>query len=198
MINKKLIVSAAGLLMAAMLAGCTLTVGAPLESVTEEPTESASEVISEDTPSETEETPSETEIDDSEAPSESGVAGMLISGELSLAQSIGPDGCAVFEVTDLIFITPEDTDLIEKYGFAPDLDGYDYEVVYSEDGPQMFTAFEDCAIEIIKWDEGESDYSTISLEEFCDYLANKGGAIQVKYEADDLGTITYIMEDYAG
>ena len=111
--------------------------------------------------------------------------GKKTSARLSLAQSIGPDGCAVFEVCDYIYITPEDTELIKKYGFEPDLDGYDYEVVESEDGPQILSAFDNCKIEIIEWDKNETEYKTITLEEFCEYLKGKSGPIQVLYEKDD-------------
>ncbi|MGN1175194.1 MAG: hypothetical protein ACI4S1_07030 [Roseburia sp.] len=218
MIKSKYFFHISGLILVLALAGCGKPTEDPSTTEVEIASNDTSEVLPETTPdnntendsdtttkTETDEASEKTESDEvsekietDEVSENSAEDSERFTGELSLAQSIGPDGCAVFEVQNLIYITPEDTDLIEKYGFAPDLDGYDYEVVYSEDGPQMLTAFEDCDIQIIDWDNGKTEYESISLEDFCEDLMNSNGPLQVIYEKDDLDSLTFIMVDYAG
>lgn len=200
MIKSKYFFHILGLILVLALAGCGKPTEDPSTTEVEIASNDTSEVLPETTPDNNTENDSDTttKTETDEASENSAEDSERFTGELSLAQSIGPDGCAVFEVQNLIYITPEDTDLIEKYGFAPDLDGYDYEVVYSEDGPQMLTAFEDCDIQIIDWDNGKTEYESISLEDFCEDLMNSNGPLQVIYEKDDLDRLTFIMVDYAG
>ncbi len=212
MINKKLLVTVAGLILAVSLAGCGAASDKNDTPASDNKAESEVTVTTSldkdddaaDKDTESDDAPGKADNSDNDtennAPSDEDDTSNddIHSASLSLAQDFGPDGTAVFEVIDYIYITPEDTELIQKYNFPEDLDGYDYEVVQSEDGPQILLAFEDCKIEIIEWDKGETEYKTISLEEFCNYLKNKNGSTTVLYKKDDLDTITYICEDYAG
>ena len=127
MIKSKYFFHVLGLILVLALAGCGKPTEDPSTTEVEIASNDTSEVLPETTPdnntendsdtttkTETDEASEKTESD--EVSENSAEDSERFTGELSLAQSIGPDGCAVFEVQNLIYITPEDTDLRNQAG----------------------------------------------------------------------------------
>lgn len=203
MIKRKNMPMLTGVLLSLVLTGCTLIPGtpatnSPLENVTEvDEIKDVSDNEDIESNAEGEENESDTEVsEDSNLIGDPKVHAETFYGELSLMQSVGPDGSAVFEVRNILFVKPEDTDLIEKYNLPPDLDGADSEIVYSDEEPLTLLAFEDCEIQIVDWETGSLALKTVTLEEFCTYLKELNRPIYISYEMNDLGTLTVITEYY--
>lgn len=111
---------------------------------------------------------------------------------------------AAFTATAYIWVTPDDTDLIEQYGLAPDLDGYDYEIVTpDQEDYTVYVDIENATFQVLDWNS-ETLYTTVDYDGFIDHLNNNCmGEICVTYQiaevdADGKVFINSLVEDYTG
>lgn len=92
-------------------------------------------------------------------------------------------------VEEMMFVTPEDKELILEYGLPEDLNGYDYEIV-SIGEPDIICAFkQDCPC--IMFDYEKMEASKVDWDTFGDHMLN------MEYSHFDEESGEYILEDGA-
>lgn len=109
-------------------------------------------------------------------------------GEVRLAE-IAADGSMIYlAINEVLWVSPDDTELIEQYGLPAELDGYDYEIV-DKDGSEEY-------VTVIGMKDGSTAYALLdkdlgpvpaTWQEFSDKLTENGSDLFVTFETEDAG-----------
>ena len=124
----------------------------------------------------------------------------LIYANIERKADADTDGKYAFTAKEYIWVTPDDTELIEEFNLPEDLDGYDYEIIPLDKDEFIFYIDDDTYIEVLNFDDLVNN-KIVDADDFAE--REYFGDFELYFYPDGTGeyagkTAVSLIQDYTG